>query len=261
MSGSSPYVAGPALLWVGIPTNFVGIIPQITNENTLQAGGFGVSTELRPQLLPPHLRDVPRPQPGRGGRIGSEPTNPKDRNFILTLFRRMTPVFLGTCEDTPHIPFYPAYVPYHRESAGRTHPAERIWDGEEAEVHADLTRYNEYVYAVIAAHASNGILASGWPRGVDADGGIGTLVGTEGHGLPLWVVLPYAAKAVFGLAGMPACYRFYCATLAGHSAGPLNTRGRKISLSWHCQRLESPLTGAYLLYDHSTQGLPVGQGV
>ena len=260
MAGSASYVAGPALLWVGVPTNAVGLIPPVKTPNELSTGlfGGGSSTEIRGRFL----ADLLAGKAPKGGRFSSEPPQAQDRSFVLKLFRTVTPVFLGVCEVSPDITFYPAYVPYHRESAGRTHPAERIWDGEEASVTAELTRYNEFVYALVASHAANGILAvPGWPRGQDADGGVGTLVGTEGHGLPLWVVLPYAAKPQFAAAGMPPCYRFYCAALDGHHAGPLSTSPRKLMLSWTCQRLESPLTGAYLLYDHSVQGLPLGQGV
>lgn len=165
------------------------------------------------------------------------------------------PAFLGHCERSPSIQIRPYYTPVFSDFAGQRVPLDMIYDGEEAMVSLDLTRYNESVYTVLSSRPGAAI------RGTNIPGDIGTLMLLEGRTFDMWVTFPYAAKAVMssgvGLTSggaMPAGYHFYAAYLEGpDDLGPLGTTARRLRLNFHCIRnFAADATGAtFFLYDHN----------
>lgn len=243
-----PYVTGPALVYAGLPTGIVGLLPLLVRPPD-RIGAILTSSGLNVPVPPA----VPTP----GATIGSTPQALQD--FLVVAFRRVVPVYLGSTEDTPQVDFDPAYVPVYRPEMGSTHPADRLYDGEEATIVCDLTSYNEFVYFFCAALGSAGVLNLFAPRGVAAEGHLGTLVVAEGMAIPLWLLFPYAQKPQMGLNGMPAGYRFFACTLTSHSLGNLNTKPRKVRLVWRGMRVGVPRTGVAGLYDHDVRGLPAAR--
>lgn len=158
--------------------------------------------------------------------------------------------YLGTAERYPKISIRPANEPVFNDIGGKV-PFDMAHMGEEAFVSADISRWNEPVYAALAARPRPG---SG-TRGVNVAGDIGTLYVTEGFAYSLAVLFPYAAKLVYAAAGMPAGYRFLSSYLVGpDELEPLGTTPRKIRLMWHCLRTYDPSTGSLFLYDHDMTG-------
>lgn len=162
-----------------------------------------------------------------------------------------TPTFLGHAEKSPSIQIRPQFSPVFNDLAGQRVPIDYLYDGEEAMVSVDLTRYNEATYRSIASRPT--MTAT---RGTNIPGDIGTLMALEGKTFPLWLNFPYAAKTVMSAGAMPAGYHFYAAFLEGPDGlDSLSTSNRRLRLNFHCIRkmtLESTElgTGAFYLYDH-----------
>ncbi len=163
------------------------------------------------------------------------------------------PVFLGTCEDSPEVRINAEWIPLMNALGGSQIGSDTSFQGEKGFVRADLTKYNESVYAVMASRP----FFTG-TRGVTPFGGLGTLMLTENAYYPLWIQFPYfTTKTVMAAAGLPAGYRFFAAWLEGpDNLGPLSTKPRKLSLVWTCQRVFNATTLAWGLYDSSMAGLP-----
>lgn len=173
------------------------------------------------------------------------------------------PTFLGHCERSPSIQVRPYYSPVFCDLAGQRVPLDMIYDGEEAMVSVDLTRYNESTYAALASRPIPGRAAT--TRGTNLPGDIGSLLLLEGFTHELWVTFPYSAKAAMGgpvsaTSGgpMPAGYHFHAAYLEGpDDLGPLGTTARRLRLNFHCIRtFTTDSAGAsFFLYDHVMSGV------
>lgn len=182
-----------------------------------------------------------------------------DNTAVGTIFDRITdfvPLYLGTAEDTPTIDIDRAYVPWYDDEGGTSFPADDIYESEQGLVVADISRWNEPVYAYIACVYNQLDPAGG--RGYDPPFSVGTSMAYEGATYPLWVQFPYAAKLLY--ADMPPCYRFYCASLLGPDRlEPLNHLPSKRRLIWRARRYLNVVNGFAALYDHNmtTPPLPV----
>lgn len=167
------------------------------------------------------------------------------------------PLFLGHAERSPSIQVRPSHSPIFSDLSGQRVPLDYIYDGEEALISMDLTRFNEAVYRLIANRGTPGL----GTRGLDIPGDIGTLLGTEGRAYPLWIRFPYSAKTAFSNAtngAMPGGYRFPLAFLEGPDGlDGLGTTNRRLRLNFHAIRyLDVSVTntfgaGSLLLYDHN----------
>lgn len=178
------------------------------------------------------------------------------QDFGALFFRVVTPLYLGTCEDTPLIDFYPAYIPVPVEESGQTYGFDYLYDGQEADIICTLNTWNEGVAAFLMAYAAGSLINRAVARGSDFDGYIGTMMAQEGANVPLTLVFPYAGKPQYGLAGMPAAYRYYSCRLTHNGLRDLSTRPKKILMAWRAQRLLVPGLGT-LLYDNILgPGLP-----
>ncbi len=176
-----------------------------------------------------------------------------------------SPIFLGHSERYPRIEIRPSFSPVFVDVAGQKVPYDYVYDGEEAYVTADVTRFNEATYAIIADRAAtnntNGLAIL---RGNNAPGEIGTLMVTEGIAYGLWLPFFYSTKAA--MATMPPGYHFAAAFLEGpDTLDPLGTAPRKIHMVWHCVRKFDTTQsnsfgwGGFNLYDNnpaSFVGLP-----
>lgn len=178
-----------------------------------------------------------------------------------------TALFLGHAERTPNAQIRPMFSPVFCDLYGQRIQADAIYDGEEGMISADLTRFNESLYALIAARPNS--TGTGAARGTNLPGDIGTLMVAEGFAYPLFLRFPYASKAAFstGSGGaMPAGYRFAACYLEGpDDLGPMATTNRRIRLNWHAVRTPFTVAGnplgsvGMLLYDHNmapTAGVP-----
>lgn len=156
--------------------------------------------------------------------------------------------YLGTTERTPKILIRPAWEPLFNDIGGKV-PFDMSYEGEEAFISGDFNRFNESVYADMAARAS---ALSAPVRGIDTPGNIGALMLTEKLTINLWMLFPYTAKPAMNPAGnaMPSGYHFYATYLVGpDELEPLGTTPRKIRLIWHALRIFDA-QGNFNLYDH-----------
>ncbi len=165
-----------------------------------------------------------------------------------------SPQFFGTAERFPQQQITPEWEPVYNDMSGQRLPLDILYEGEEAYVTADVTRWNERLMASMMARPSG--LGT---RGRNVFGDIGSIMVLEGFAFPLWLRFPYSAKAVFQNAAngpMPDGFHF----LAAHLKGPdsytgLGTGPKKIRCIWHCMRIFSPPSN-FLLYDQNMAGLP-----
>lgn len=266
------WVTGACLIYVGVPSAIAPTVRMqrrrnLTGSFVASASRAMASTRRLPEKEQRFLSggslslDLQNRQFARSLSSRPIPLGPRLNNggaseqTVRLLLRAITPVFLGTCEDYPDVRFHSARLPYHTDTGGPLVPHEEFWCGESATVVADLTFFNENLYALLAQKAGNGRISPRYGRGWDGPGHVGTMLVKEQSALPLWLVFPYASKPLF--AGMPPGYRFFASTPDDEGLGPLSTRPRKLRLSWHCMRV--PLTGGsrgYLLYDHDMRTLP-----
>jgi hypothetical protein len=164
-----------------------------------------------------------------------------------------SPAFLGTAERGVRMRIKRHFSPVMNDLAG-DEPYDWSYLGQGGLLMATLTRWNEAVYAAMAA-AANPFLNT---RGSDVSGDTGTLMLTEGVSYPVWVRFPYAVKTAYVAAGMPAGYRWYSCFLMGpDDLDPVGTQPRKLHLVWYASRSYSVLLNKFVLYDHDMNGLPV----
>jgi hypothetical protein len=167
------------------------------------------------------------------------------------------PLFLGHSERGPRIQIRPQFSMTYVDLGGQKVPFDAVYDGEDAIVSADLTRWNEDVYTALAIKSG---VSGNANRGLDEPGDIGTLMVYEGAATQLWLKFPYSAKA--SMITMPDGYRFVAAILQTDDLPELGTKARKISLVWHCMRRFDPEVtnetgqGSFTLFDHDMTGLP-----
>jgi len=155
------------------------------------------------------------------------------------------------CEDTPQVRIDSEWEPLYNSLGGSKIPSDQAFQGENAIVRVDTTKWSEDVYLKLAAKPwFSGI------RGTHFFGDYGTLMLSEGAYYPLWLRFPYRGTKP-AMATMPAGYKFVASWLgAGDDLGPLNTKPRRLSLVFVCQRILNPLTLAWTLYNHDMTGLP-----
>lgn len=275
------YVTGPALIYVGVPVQVAQLlaVPPV-NQAELRAvndpaffrqgaapaaapAGPAVDDDfqlVRNPLLPKDVDlaaargqlDNQMGQFGQPPRAGVIDNQGPESAFIGRVLRSFAPVFLGTAEVSPDVEITPKYNPVYRNESGLQVPFDWIYDGESGLIVADLTRYNEEVYAHLASRAAP---PGRHVRGTDFVGQIGTAMVSEGIAYPLWLVFPYAPKLAFR--GMPGGYRFVASFLLGPDRlNPLSTKPRKIRLVWYASRLYDQATGTHVLYDHILSSLP-----
>lgn len=262
------YCTGPALIYVGIPVQWTDILQFIFQTSELVAN-FPLEPVLvgssnppkfevpfRPPDLPPHAR------------IENNQIPPPIAIFIEQLRNFFFSVFLGTTEGTPTIEILPGWEGVETDAGGSKNPSERLSEGEEAIIRMDLTRYNEPVYEALAARSQTNAFLGRFP----GFGQVGKAMALEGLTLPLWLVFPYTAKAVFGLTGQPPGYRFFQSILEGPDRlERLGSVPRLTGLQFRAQRLMQLIEDTSLLrqpiFNYDDDGivfpdpllLPIGQ--
>lgn len=168
------------------------------------------------------------------------------------------PLFLGHSERGPRMQVRPQYSSSYVDIGGQKIPFDSVYDGQDAIVSADLSRWDETVYAAISI--KSGASANNAPAGTDDPGDIGTLMIHEGAAIQVWLRFPHAAKLAYST--MPAGYRFPVCMLQNDDHNELGTKPRKISLVFHCLReFDVSVTnafgaGRFVLFDHDMSGLP-----
>ena len=178
------------------------------------------------------------------------------------------PVFLGHGTKAPVVTLRQRYKDIHTDFSGSGEPFDAALDSTSALVKVELVRYNENVLAAIQSYGNT---TNTGVRGIMQPGEIGSLVGIDRIAYPLWLVFPYALKAVFNAVvgglprpnAIPPGLRFPLAFLdMGDELEQGSSQPRKIRLTWRCLRkLDTTQSnafgrGALLLYDTNVNGLP-----
>lgn len=166
-------------------------------------------------------------------------------------------VYLGTAERSPRISIRPSWSPYYNDIAGQKIPYDWGFDGEEAFVVSDMTRWNQSVLAALQARPRTVI--GGSTPGLNVAGEIGSMMITEGLAVGLWLLFTYTSKAAY--ATQLAGYRFPATWLMGPDDLDNNNTGMaKVRMTWYAGRLGAVnVAGAginWLLYDYNVAGLP-----
>jgi len=191
-----------------------------------------------------------------GPTLSNNPQRPAPQALVSALLRlALLPVYLGTAEECPRVEIVRGWLPWYDDEQGTTLPADELYEAEESWVTADLTRYNETVYAAIAAVISRAALGGG-SRGMNFPSDVGTSMVYEGFTYPLILQFPYVGKPIFAVRGLPAGYRYFNATLAGPDRlETMGSQARKTRLVWRCREYLDLDSGAMALYDHAMVGV------
>jgi hypothetical protein len=164
------------------------------------------------------------------------------------------PLLLGWAEKFPRIQIRPAFSPVFCDLGGQRVPLDYMFEGEEAIITADVIRFNEGTYRIIADRAATGLGGNLGARGYSDPGEIGTLMVQEKIAYPLWLPFLYAAKAL--MPGMPSGYHFFRCFLEGPDELEQGTVPRKLRMLWHAVRdldmtvSEAEGAGRLSLYDN-----------
>lgn len=162
------------------------------------------------------------------------------------------PVFFGTCEDSPQVQISHQWEPLFNALGGCRLPSDQSYQGENATIRLDLTRWQEVVRQAVSAAPYPGGIAGFHPFGH-----LGALMKTEGAYFPLWLQFPYAVtQPAMQAAGMVLGYRFLACRMETDDLGPLSPRPRKVSIVVSAEPLFDSRTLAWKLYDHNMAGVP-----
>ncbi len=168
-----------------------------------------------------------------------------------------TPLYLGTAERSPRIQIRPTWTPLFNDIGGSQIPFDMAYEGDEAFISADLTRWNEGIYALLAARTNNPANQLG--RGTNINGDLGTLMITENVANILLLQFPYSTLKAATYGTQPAGYRFLRTWLEGpDDLDPLGTQPRKIRLVFRALRAFSITSNGpnFGLYDHNMVAFP-----
>lgn len=168
-----------------------------------------------------------------------------------------TPLYLGTAKNAPHMSHDPAFIPVMNDIGGQVKCFELMYEGEEAFIVAELSRYKESTYRLLAARHTN--INNAGTRGFEPAGAIGALMTTENIAPCLWVRFPYSAsKTAFANAtngAMPAGYRFVRANFVGPDQHQIGTQPKHVTVAFHATRQYDSTGGTFTLFDHDVSAL------
>lgn len=165
------------------------------------------------------------------------------------------PLYLGTAERSPRILIRPHFADVFNDIMGQMIPYDKVFQGEDGFVLADLTRWNEAVFNAYQARPRLG------QRGTLQPGDLGSLMKTEGLAYPVWLQFPYATKPAY--ATQPYGYHFYAAIGEGpDELDNLGTVARRNRINLYCGPVINQIGSqgvGQILYDTLPQsfvGLP-----
>jgi hypothetical protein len=254
---ASSFVTGPAHI-------FVGVDPQLFD--LLGPAKFPVfpNTVMLPSDLVPNYptltAGVSMPPPTDivnfpGTDFGNNPSHPPPsqlEDIVFDIDWRI--VYLGTAEQSPSIEIRRGWLPWFDDELGTTLPADELFEGEEAWITADITRWNEDLYAFLAQVIQTRPM--GGARGMQFAQDLGTSVVYEQFAYPLILQFPFSGKMLYRSLFLPAGYRFFNAILAGPDRlEPLGTAPRKLRLIWRAREVLDLDSQAMAIYDNAA---PVG---
>lgn len=162
--------------------------------------------------------------------------------------------YLGTCERAPRIVHTAYFEPIFNDIAGTKVPYDELFQGKDASIAGDLTRWNEAVLKDAETRVGNG--AQVQPDGLDDEQSRGTMMLAEGQAGILILHFPYYAKPVMSAAGMRPGYRYFGAWLAGPDDKTLGTQVNKAHIQFRALPVYQYTTGKFLLYDTNLSGIP-----
>lgn len=173
-----------------------------------------------------------------------------------------TASFLGTAEFSPRYRIPKFYKKVVNDLSGAFVPFDNIYQGQMAQIVTELNRYNESIYALIAAGPRYGQGALANPRGAEGSLDIGAKVMGNSCFFTLYLQFPFSGTANSPPAeGMPGLYRFPLTILKSEDAPQMGTKDRKISLMFEANNIYYPastggaLAGGFFLYDNTTGGV------
>jgi len=167
-----------------------------------------------------------------------------------------SPRWLGTAERYPRVQRRAGWVPVFNDLGGQVIPIDTLFQGEDAFISVDLTRWDDNVMRAALARPSSVQAA----EGTTGTGDVGTLMCLEFKAHILYLVFPYAAKTPMVNAGMPAGWRFPQAVLEGpDDFDSMGTAPRKIRTVWHAYRFMGPVStggASFTLFDFDMSSVP-----
>jgi len=166
--------------------------------------------------------------------------------------------YLGTGERAPRVSIRREWEPLFNDIGGTRIPFDYAFQGEEAFVTIQLTRWNQSTLTAlkdVIGNAQGRIVP-----GTTADGDIGSLMATENLGRTLWVQYAYGAGQLAphaAMSDMVPGYRFPCAFLQGPDDSEGGTDPAKELVTFHAIRQYNPSTRKFTLFDYVLTGLPL----
>lgn len=165
------------------------------------------------------------------------------------------PVFFGHGERAPKPSLNRGYEPVMCDLSGTQLPFDVLYEGQDALIRVDFTRWNEPVYQAISNITSTAVPTNLSP-GVDPSSAVGTLMVTEGKTYPVWLRFPYGgAGGKASMATLPRGYRYLSCVLESPDDREPGTGVNRLSLIFHAYRAFSPSLGTFTLYDYDMSAL------
>lgn len=156
-------------------------------------------------------------------------------------------MYLGTSEFSPYIEIDKQYVPLYNDLGGPAVPFDLCYAGKQAFVACDLTRFNIDALTAIQSDPTFDEDELGDAL-IDGRLDIGSLLDTEGLGIELYLIFPYAGS-VSAYEKLYQGYHFLLACPPKVIWNRLGTQPVKIHVSWHCIRTFDPQGKKFLLAD------------
>jgi hypothetical protein len=164
-----------------------------------------------------------------------------------------TPIYLGTTERVPRLRIRAGWTPVFNDLTGGVIPYDMLYEGEEAFITGDFTRFNETTIRLLQARPRHFLQPTN--RGTIQLLDQGTLMLTEGYAFQLSMFFPYSSKLAF--AGMPLGYRFPAAWLEGpDDLDNLGTVARVDRLVFHALRIINLSNATMTLCDENVGPMP-----
>ena len=160
------------------------------------------------------------------------------------------PEYLGTCEFSPRVQIDKVWVPLFNDLGGPAVPFDLSYAGKQAFIALDLTRWND---EVVRRFDAAPLFEQDIPDDLSY---VGTLVDTEGYGLTVWCVFPYAKLPAYGT--MKSGYRFPMVVGLQTDHNRIGTQPRRIHVNMHAIRHFDAAKKKFTLADYDTtavQGL------
>jgi hypothetical protein len=178
-------------------------------------------------------------------------------HYVVFPYTPTVAEFLGTSEVAPRVRIKRAYKPVMNDIGGQLMPLERIYQGQECQIVTALDRYDEAVYAKIAAAPRSNLGPVAVPRGTNGFYDTGALVQQNSGYFTLILQFPFASTINQPVGnGMPLVYNFPICVPEQDDFNSLGTAERQTYLAiTACRKYDTTVVPPRMITYTNTAGV------